>query len=107
MMSGEVIDLVRPVIIGRQPSAARVQGPDMPRLVQVQSPHGDVSRSHVQIRLVGWDVLLEDLKSTNGTVLIRPGQPPRRLGQGDSALVLDGDIADLGDDVSIRFEGII
>ncbi|TKV27858.1 FHA domain-containing protein [Arthrobacter sp. NamB2] len=104
--TGEVIDLDRSLVVGRQPSVSRVQGKEMPRLVQVQSASGDISRSHVEVRLDGWHVLLCDLKATNGTVLIREGQPPRRLGQGETAFLLDGDIAQLGDDVSLRFEDL-
>lgn len=105
--TGEVIDLDRSLIIGRQPSVARVHGDGMPKLVQVRSQAGDISRSHVEIRLEGWDVILVDLKATNGTVLVREGQAPRRLGQGEQAMLLDGDIAELGEDVSLRFEGLL
>lgn len=106
MSTGEVLDLDRPAVIGRQPQAHRVGSGTMPRMVQVHSPHGDISRSHCEIVLEGWHVQLRDLKATNGTVLIREGTAPRRLGQGETVMVLDGDIADLGDGVSLRFEGI-
>ncbi|NMR30335.1 FHA domain-containing protein [Crystallibacter degradans] len=106
LSTGEVIELDRPVIVGRQPSASRVQGNGMPRLVQVRSVSGDISRSHLEVRLEGWHVMLCDLKATNGTMLIRGGQPPRRLGQGESTILLDGDIADLGDGISLRFEDL-
>lgn len=104
--SGGVVDLDRSLIVGRQPSVSRVHGDGMPQLVQVGSRAGDISRSHVEIRLEGWDVILVDLKATNGTVLVREGQSPRRLGQGEQAMLLDGDIAELGEDVSLRFEGL-
>lgn len=104
--TGEVVELDQSLVIGRQPSVSRVQGKGMPKLVQVTSAGGDISRSHVEVRLDGWHVLLCDLKATNGTVLIRPGQPPRRLGEGETAFVLDGDVAQLGDDVFLRFEGL-
>ena len=39
-------------------------------------------------------------------VLVREGQPPRRLAQGEMAILLDGDIAEVGDGVSLRFEEI-
>jgi len=106
LSTGEVIELDRPVIVGRQPSASRVQGNGMPRLVQVRSVSGDISRSHLEVRLEGWHVMLCDLKATNGTMMIRGGQPPRRLGQGESMILLDGDIADLGDGISLRFEDL-
>ncbi|QQQ63581.1 FHA domain-containing protein [Paenarthrobacter ureafaciens] len=105
--TGELIDLDKSLVIGRQPSVSRVQGGTMPRLVQVESPGGDISRSHVEVRLEGWHVMLCDLKATNGTVLIREGQAPRRLAQNEMAILLDGDIAELGDDISLRFEEIL
>lgn len=107
LSTGELLDLDESLVIGRQPSVSRVQGGIMPRLVQVASPGGDISRSHVEVRLEGWHVMLCDLKATNGTVLVREGQPPRRLAQNEMAIVLDGDIAELGDDVSLRFEEIL
>ncbi|MEE2521705.1 FHA domain-containing protein [Pseudarthrobacter sp. J75] len=105
--TGEVVELDQSLVIGRQPSVSRVQGGGMPRMVQVASPSGDISRSHVEVRLEGWHVMLCDLKATNGTVLVRQGQPPRRLAQNEMAILLDGDIAELGDDVSLRFEEIL
>jgi len=104
--SGELVDLDQSLVIGRQPSVSRVQGAGMPRLVQVASPGGDISRSHVEVRLEGWHVMLCDLKATNGTVLVREGQAPRRLAQNEMAILLDGDIAELGDNISLRFEEI-
>ncbi len=105
--TGEVLDLDHSLVVGRQPSVSRVMGGVMPRLVQVHSASGDISRSHVEVRLDGWDVLLVDLKATNGTVLVREGQAPRRLGQGELAILLNGDIAELGDGVSLLFEGLL
>jgi hypothetical protein len=104
--TGDVVELDRPVIVGRQPSASRVQGSVMPRLVPVHSASGDISRSHVEVRLEGWHVILSDLKSTNGTVLLRGRQAPRRLGHGEAVMLMDGDIADLGDGISLRFEDL-
>jgi hypothetical protein len=106
LSTGELLDLDQSMVIGRQPSVSRVQGGVMPRLVQVPSPEGDISRSHVEVRLEGWHVMLCDLKATNGTVLVREGQPPRRLAQNEMAILLDGDIAELGDNISLRFEEI-
>ncbi|WP_285243636.1 FHA domain-containing protein [Pseudarthrobacter sp. fls2-241-R2A-127] len=106
LSTGDLLDLDQSMVIGRQPSVSRVQGGVMPRLVQVASPGGDISRSHVEVRLEGWHVMLCDLKATNGTILVREGQPPRRLAQNEMAILLDGDIAELGDNISLRFEEI-
>lgn len=103
---GETVELDRPAVVGRQPSVSRSASGSMPRVVQVKSPSGDISRSHLEVQLEGWHVMLLDLKATNGTLLVRAGKPPRRLGQGEKLMLLDGDIADLGDGVSLRFEGL-
>ena len=105
--TGEVLDLDHSLIIGRQPSVSQVRGGVVPRLVQVHSGSGDISRSHVEVRLEGWDVLLVDLKATNGTVLVREGQAPWRLAQGEQAILRNGDVAELGDGVSLLFEGFL
>ncbi|MFJ3957559.1 FHA domain-containing protein [Arthrobacter sp. NPDC090010] len=102
--SGESVLLDRNVVLGRQPSVSRVSGGDMPHLIQLDSPKRDISRSHAEIRLEGWNVVLCDLNSSNGTVLLREGQAPRRLGQAETALVLSGDVAELGDQVYVSFE---
>ncbi|WP_417234478.1 FHA domain-containing protein [Arthrobacter sp.] len=104
---GEAVELDRPAVVGRQPSVSRSASGSMPRVVQVKSPSGDISRSHLEVQLEGWHVMLLDLKATNGTMLVRSGMPPRRLGQGEKLMLLDGDIADLGDGVSLKFEGLL
>ena len=104
--TGQVEALDKNMVIGRQPSVARTPGSVMPRMVQVPSGGGDISRSHAEIRLEGWHVMLRDLNSTNGTVMVRDGQLPHRLGQGEAVIVLDGDVAELGDGVWVRFEGL-
>ncbi|MCC3277287.1 FHA domain-containing protein [Arthrobacter sp. zg-Y20] len=104
--TGQVEPLDKNMVIGRQPSVARTPGSVMPRMVQVPSSGGDISRSHAEIRLEGWHVMLRDLNSTNGTVMVREGQLPHRLGQSEAVIVLDGDVAELGDGVWVRFEGL-
>ncbi|PRA13447.1 hypothetical protein CQ010_02035 [Arthrobacter sp. MYb211] len=99
-------ELTRSVIVGRQPSSHGSQDAKQPKLIRVDSPSGDISRSHLQVRLEGWHVELVDLGATNGTVLLREGQAPRRLGKSESVLLLSGDVADLGDGVSLRFEDL-
>ncbi|BDZ41258.1 hypothetical protein GCM10025865_05570 [Paraoerskovia sediminicola] len=73
----------------------------------VESPEQDISRSHVEIRLEGWHVLVDDLGTTNGTVLHRPGQPPRRLQPGVPEIASSGDVVDLGDGVTLTLHGIL
>lgn len=100
------IPLDRTVIIGSRPRLTRVQGGNVPQLVTVQSPKGEISRSHVEIRVEHAAVLAVDLNSTNGTVLMRVGADPLRLHPGEAYMLVHGDRIDLGDGVTLEFEGL-
>ncbi|MGE9364180.1 hypothetical protein [Isoptericola nanjingensis] len=104
---GPRVTLDRPVVVGRRPRSPRATGDDLPRLVTVPSPQQDISRSHVEVRLEGWHVLVSDMSTTNGTTLLRSGQPPLRLHPGEPVLVVSRDVVDLGDGVTLTFEGIL
>jgi hypothetical protein len=106
LTTGDVVTLDRPVIVGRRPRAQRVQGDVLPHLVTVPSPDQDVSRSHLEVRVEGRHVLVVDLDTTNGSVLHRSGTPPLRLSPGEAVLVLNGDIVDIGDGVTLLFEDL-
>jgi hypothetical protein len=106
LATGDVVTLDRPVIVGRRPRAQRVQGDVLPHLVTVPSPEQDVSRSHLEVRVEGRHVLVVDLDTTNGSVLHRAGTPPLRLSPGEAVLVLNGDIVDIGDGVTLLFEDL-
>ncbi|NLA28842.1 MAG: FHA domain-containing protein [Propionibacterium sp.] len=99
--SGERLELVTPLVIGRNPRAERIQGIELPRLVAV--PNGHVSSNHLEIRVEGWSVLAVDLHSRNGTYLRRPGQPPVRLPD-QPTVIVSGDVLDLGHGVQFCFE---
>lgn len=102
----QVVELDRAVIVGRRPRTSTTSASGMPRLVTVSSPNQDISRSHLEVSLEEWQVLVSDLATTNGTTLLRPGQPPRRLHPNEKEIVADGDVVDLGDGVTLKFEGI-
>ena len=102
----QVVELDRDVVVGRRPRSSTTSAERMPRMVTVASPQKDISRSHVQVTLEEWHVLVEDLATTNGTVLLRAGQKPRRLHPNQKEIVVDGDVVELGDGVSLTFEGI-
>ena len=51
-------------------------------------------------------MLVVDLGSTNGTTLLRPGQLPVRLHPNEAVLVVEGDTVDLGEGVTVTFEGL-
>lgn len=100
LSTGQQVELDRPVLIGRAPESSRFGFGETPRLVTVPSPQQDISRTHVEIKLEGDSVLVTDLRSTNGTVVVLPGSPPRRLHPGESVPVPDGTVIDLGDGVT-------
>ncbi|MBL0885446.1 FHA domain-containing protein [Myceligenerans indicum] len=102
----QIVQLDRAVIVGRRPRTATTSASEIPRLVTVSSPNQDISRSHLEISLEEWHVLVADMATTNGTTLLRPGQPPRRLHPNEKEIVADGDVVDLGDGVTLTFEGI-
>lgn len=102
----QVVELDRPVVVGRRPRTNNASADRTPRLVTVASPDQDISRSHVEITLEEWHVLVADLATTNGTTLLRPGQQPRRLHPNEKVIVVEGDVVDLGDGATLTFEGI-
>lgn len=87
--SGLVVDVDRPQLIGRRPTVPA--GTDeLPNLITLPSPDSDISRVHTAVRVEGWDVLVEDLGSTNGTEVRLPGRDPVRLREHDPVLVVVG-----------------
>ncbi|WP_344674208.1 FHA domain-containing protein, partial [Microbacterium dextranolyticum] len=106
LSTGRVVELERPVVIGRRPKSTRTSGAELPTLVAVDSPEQDISRSHVEIRAEGEHVLVIDLDTTNGTILLRGGHEPVRLHPGEPTMVVTGDVLDLGDDVTVTFEDL-
>ena len=102
---GQPVEIDRAVLIGRSPHADRVARERLPKLLTVPSPSNDISRNHLQVSPEGWDLLVTDLNSTNGTALIRPGHPePQRLTPGEPAPVYPGCVLDLGDGVNILID---
>lgn len=95
------IPLEVPAYIGRRPSTPRIIGARMPRLVMVPSPSREISGTHVEIRQEGETVVVTDLGSTNGTIVTSGGFPPRGLLQGESVVVGEGCVVDIGDGIRI------
>ncbi len=104
--TGQVVTLDRTVIIGRRPRSTRASGANLPHLIAVDSPQQDISRSHLEIRPEGDTVVVIDLHTTNGSTLLRAGSDPVRLHPGEPAIVLSGDVIDLGDGVEVVFEDL-
>ncbi|HQE32041.1 MAG TPA: FHA domain-containing protein [Propionibacteriaceae bacterium] len=95
---GATADLIDTVLIGRSPSAQH--GDTTPILLPVPSPNNDISRTHVRVVAKDWDVIVTDI-STNGTLLIKPGEDPSRMAPGSPTVVPIGTVIDLGDGARI------
>lgn len=95
--SDVVIVLDRPAYVGRKPSAPRIPTGFPPRLVTVVSPRSEVSSSHLELRQLGSTVVITDLNSTNGSMVVFPGQVGRSLRRGESMVVTPGTLVDVGD----------
>ena len=92
---GARIELTDAVLIGRAPAAQ--PGDGNPILLPVPSPNSDISRTHLKVAVKDWDIVATDLHSTNGTMLVRPGQAPVRMMPGTPVTIEPGTILDLGD----------
>jgi hypothetical protein len=104
LSTGDFVTLDRGVVLGRAPEAPQGNDPDRPHVVQIASPENDISRTHLEVRLDGWHVLVTDLDSTNGTVVTLPGQPPLRLRANDPMAIEPGTVVSLADEVTFVYE---
>ncbi len=95
----EVLD--QPLIIGRAPSASRVSGGQVPRLVSMNTPNQDISRTHASISAEGGTVVVTDLHSSNGTMITLPGRASQKLRPGEPETVIVGTVIDLGDGATL------
>ncbi len=105
---GDAIALDRAVIMGRAPDPAAGHGPGRANAIRVESPGMDVSRNHVEFRPDGWQLLVTDLGSANGTTITlpgsQPGQRPVPLRPHTPVVVPPGAVVTLADEVSLRYE---
>jgi len=77
--SGMVVEIDRPLLIGRKPSADNRPGEELPALVTLPDPDAQLSRVHAELRIEGWDVLVVDRESKNGTLVTLPNETPVML----------------------------
>lgn len=100
------LPLDRPIILGRAPQAIGLDPAETPRLVAVPSPHHEISSTHLEIRPgptgAEDDAVVTDLGSTNGTLLVLPGEAPLTLRPGVPHELRPGALVDLGDGLTIE-----
>ena len=97
MADGVIVSLDLTVYLGRRPSVPRIASDRRVRLVAVPSVGKEVSATHLELRWTGDAVVATDMRSTNGSTVMVPGNPPRTLLRGESAVVTPGSLIDLGD----------
>lgn len=101
-----VVPLDRVCLVGRHPSAPRIVTGEPPLLVKVASPRSQVSSTHLEMRAADYQVVVTDLRSTNGTTITVAGSNPRKLRQGESVVVGVGALVDIGDDIILTVVAI-
>ena len=104
LSTGAAIEVAGDVVVGRAPQPQPGDDPHVVTLVAVPSHHHKVSRSHLMLTTSGWSILAQDLGSSNGTVLARPGATPVLLGAGMPTPVFREDLMDIGDGVTLRID---
>ncbi|QDP94540.1 FHA domain-containing protein [Microlunatus elymi] len=102
--SGGQVVVDRPVVIGRSPVASRVRSDQLPRLLTVPSPSHDISRTHVQVAPQEGRLVVTDLNSTNGTILVSPDGRRSDLRPGVGVPLEYGSLIDLGDGITIAVD---
>lgn len=103
---GMVVDLDRPLLMGRKPDHVPVEkiGDEVPTVLALPDPDNTLSRVHVEVRLEEWHVLVVDRHSANGTYVALPGEAPARLDPGTPCLVAPGAQVNLARVVSFVLE---
>jgi pSer/pThr/pTyr-binding forkhead associated (FHA) protein len=91
MDDGAVFQLDTPYLLGRDPAAdERVRRGDF-RGLPIIDQSNMVSRVHARLELRGWDVVLVDNRSTNGTYVHVPRTPDwQRLPSGGEHVLVQG-----------------
>jgi len=105
--TGQVVSVAGTILIGRSPKVPLVapgRSLGAVELVAVPSPQQDISRTHVELRVDGWQLLVTDLGSTNGTVIAIPGRDPQRLRSNESFPLPVGATVNLADEVQFAYE---
>jgi hypothetical protein len=97
--NGETYTVDVEYVIGRHPeSDPRVQAGTF-RPIIMEDRSGEISRMHAEIRVVGWDVIVLDMGSSNGTALAAPGRDWVELPPRQPAPLVPGTRVRLGDSV--------
>ena len=104
MANGLDLPLDRGAVLGRNPHEVSGAPGPQPNLVRLNDANKDISSQHLEVRLEGWFVTVTDLRSTNGTQVILPGQPPITLRPDEPMTIEPGTRVILADVFEFLFE---
>jgi hypothetical protein len=92
---GALVELDTELLIGRHPE--RDASPERLALHRLRVDGEKVSRVHLEVRFQGWDVLVADCNSTNGTFVVpHPGGQVATLEPGRPQMVEEGAVVYFG-----------
>jgi pSer/pThr/pTyr-binding forkhead associated (FHA) protein len=95
--SGTTYTVDAEYLIGRTPEVdERVRTGEL-RPIAVEDHTDSMSRVHAEVRLDGWDVMIVDSGSSNGTFIAPPGEDFARLAPGEARRVVPGAKVRLGE----------
>jgi hypothetical protein len=104
LSTGTTVVLDKGVLLGRWPDEPEVDNPAArPNVVRLVES-GEISRHHASVSLDGWQVLLRDLGSSNGTYLTMPGAEPQQIRPQEDYELVPGSVVSLAEAVTFTFE---
>ena len=102
--TGEQRQVFRPMLLGRSPTTDGTLGGELPELVSLPSPSKELSATHLEVRIEGWQVVVVDRRSTNGTTVCLPQRDPQRLHPGEPFPIVPGTVVDMAEEIQFTFE---
>jgi pSer/pThr/pTyr-binding forkhead associated (FHA) protein len=87
---GTSVPLDAGYVLGREPALDAEVASGRVRALRITDQEGTVSRLHLRVSLVGWQVEVCDLGSANGSVLHRAEGPEARLNPHDPVTIEPG-----------------
>lgn len=101
--NGQVVNLDRPVVIGRNPPTDHVVGGETANPVTVTDIDMRISSFHVRLYFEGWNVVVENPGSTNSTWVSVPGGHRIELRRGQPISIRPGATVTMADRRSFTF----
>jgi hypothetical protein len=103
LSNGSTVLLDRGVVFGRSPESPIEDPAERPHLVRLVES-GEISRMHASVSLDGWQVLVRDLASQNGTFVTLPGGEPEQIRPQHDYGIEPGSVVSLAEVISVTFE---